>query len=151
MTQCRYEREVVDATKFDRWTDILKNHAASCSLCQETMKMTMMMGKISSQSTAHSLPSYRLIWLKAQYARKRERLSAFDLVALIGMSLVGVAGLSGLLLWRFPQLFTGIIDVTGSSASDLKNVFSHGAPLAVIAGVVVMVWLLTRDSFFAER
>ena len=113
--------------------------------------MTMMMGKISSQSTAHALPSYRLIWLKAQYARKQERLSAFDLFALIGMSLVGVAGLSGLLLWRFPQLFTGIIDVTGRSAPDLKNLFSNGAPLVVIVGVLVMIWLLTRDSFFAER
>jgi hypothetical protein len=113
--------------------------------------MVTMMKRISDEPAPHSYPAHRLIWLKAQYARKQERLSVLDIAALAGMSLAGIAGLAGLLLWRFPQTFTGIIDSAAVSLTDFKSVLSNGAPLVVIAGVLVMVWVLSRDSFFAER
>ncbi len=113
--------------------------------------MTTFMQKISHEEVPHTLPSYRLIWLKAQYARKQERLSTLDMVALIGMSLTGIAGLIGLLFWRFPQFFDGAVNATGTSAVNWTGMVSNGAPFAVIVGVLVTVWLLTRDSYFAER
>ena len=113
--------------------------------------MTSAMKTIAGAESAHPLPSYRLLWLKAQYARKQERLSAIDMISLIGMTLTGIAGMAGLVLWRFPKLFNGILETTGTSAIPWGNIISNGAPLAVIAGAFIMVWLLTRDSFFAER
>ena len=150
-TYCTFEREVLKAVKSNQWTNDVRNHAASCSLCKETIAMTTLMQKISREDVLHALPSYRLIWLKAQYARRQERLSALDMVALIGMSLTGIAGFVGLLFWRFPQLFDGAVNVTGTSAVNWTGMVSHGVPIAVIVGAIVTVWLLTRDSFFAER
>ena len=115
------------------------------------MTMARMMEHISGERGTHALPNYRLIWLKAQYARKEERLSVLDIIGLIGMSLVGIAGFIGLLLWRFPGILNGIIDSSHRPLPDINTVFSNSAPLAVIIGLIIMVWVLTRDSFFAER
>ena len=113
--------------------------------------MTRLMQEISHEDVPRTLPGYRLIWLKAQYARKQERLSKLDILSLAGLSIVGIAGLARLLVWRFPKILAGVVDITGVSLPDFKNVFSNGAPFAVIIGVVFMVWALTRDSFFAEK
>jgi len=151
MTECGHEREVIRAAKSNQWTASLRDHIENCPLCRETLNMVTMIKKISDEYATHALPGYRLIWLKAQYARKQERLSLLDFAALAGMSLAGIAGLAGLLLWRFPQTFTGIIDSAAASLIDFKSVLSNGAPLLIIAGVLVMVWVLSRDTFFAKR
>ena len=150
-TECVFEREVLRAAKTNQWTSDLSNHAASCPLCQETMAMTKITKKISQEDSTHALPSYRLIWVKAQYVRRQERLSKLDLIALIGVSLVGIAVFAGLLLWGFPQLFAGVLQSVGASSPGWSHILSNGTPLAVILGVLIMVWLLTHDSFFAER
>ena len=151
MTECRYEREVISAMKSNQWIESLRIHVAGCPLCQETMNMTRVMETISGEHSAHALPSYQLIWLKAQYAKKEERISLLDIIALSGMSLAGIAGFIGLLLWRFPNIFNGIIDSSHQHLPDISAVFSNGAPVAVIIGLIITVWVLTRDSFFAER
>jgi hypothetical protein len=148
---CVFEKQVILATKSNQWTGDLRAHTTSCPACQETIAMTTIMNNISAADTPHPLPSYRLIWLKAQYARKQERISKLDILSLAGMSILGLAGLAGLAFWRFPKLFSGIMDSTGTSALPWSNLFSNGAPLGVIAGALIIVWLLTRDSHFAER
>jgi hypothetical protein len=150
-TFCTSEREIIAAVKSQHWTDDLRHHVTNCAHCQETIAMTTMLKNFSTIDTEHPLPMYRIIWLKAQYARKEERLSTLDLVALGGMTLVGIAGLLGLLVWRFPQLFAGVFDSAARTAPGFTNVFSDGAPLAVIIGALVLVWGLTRGSFPAER
>ena len=150
-TECSRESEVLKAAKYNQWTVDVRSHAASCPHCQTTITMTTMMNKLTNIDSTHTLPSYRLLWLKAQYARKQERLSKLDMVALGGMSLVGVAGFLGLLVWRFPKLFSSILETTGTSPIHWTSIMSNGTPLAVVVGAFVIIWLLTRDSFFAER
>jgi hypothetical protein len=115
------------------------------------MEITKMMNQFAAEGRVHTLPNYRIVWLKAQYARRQERLSALDLVGLIGIALGGVGGLVGLSAGMFPRPFAALVELTGRSLPALTSLFSNNAPLAVMIGVGVMVWLLTRDSIFAER
>jgi hypothetical protein len=55
-----------------------------------------------------------------------------------------------LLLLLFPELFKRILDVPAISIPHLQNIFTSGAPILILAGVAVMVWLPTRDSIFAK-
>ncbi|MGB2867996.1 MAG: hypothetical protein WBD36_06075, partial [Bacteroidota bacterium] len=129
----------------------LGNHAASCPRCQETRATTMMMKELVANNPAHRLRDYRVIWLKAQYARKEERLTKFDLLALVGLSLSGIAGLFGLFLLMLPQLSGRFLDIMVPAVPRLSTVLSSGVPVLVVTGVAVMIWILTRDSIFIEK
>jgi hypothetical protein len=148
---CEYSAAIISATKRNQWTDPLRAHLAACPRCQETMEVKKMMNKFAAEGRVHTLPNYRIVWLKAQYARRQERISALDLVGLIGIALGGVGGLIGLSAGMFPRPFAALVELTGRSLPALTDLFSNNAPLAVMIGVAVMVWLVTRDSIFAER
>lgn len=149
MTACPREDDLLAALNSHNWTDDLRQHAAGCPHCQETMAMTNLLQQIPDAD--HPLPSYRLLWLKAQYMRKEERISVMDVVALAGMSFVGVIALAGLMFWRFPELLGKIAGLPAPSASSWTNIVSSSSPFVVVLGAILLVWLLARDSFFAER
>jgi hypothetical protein len=149
--ECVFEKEVMTVSRLQQWTDDLRAHASTCPVCSETNRVNQWMQGYSHELESRKLPSHRLIWLKAQYALKQERLSKFDIAALVGMSVVGLAGFVGLLLWQFPHFLSGFIDLTGRSFPGIRNVFSHSTSLPIAIGVVIMVWVLTRDSSFVKR
>jgi hypothetical protein len=143
--------DVVRATKSSQWTDALRAHAATCPDCQQTMAMTALMNELTAVEPRHPFPNYRTIWLKARYARKQERLTKFDLFALAAVSLSGLGGLVALLYWIFPQLFGGLLDIPVFANLRFPNLASLGTPTFILVGLAITVWLLTRDSIFAER
>jgi|ERR1041385_3366754 hypothetical protein len=147
---CSLEKEVLKAVRSRHVTDNLRAHAATCPVCSETIQVAALVHTYSSDHISYPFPNHRLIWLKAQYARKQDRISKFDIVALVGMWVLGASGFVGLLFWRFPEVFFEVIHFAGSSALDIRSVLSNGAPFAVLIGVLVTVWVLTRDSFFTE-
>lgn len=148
---CALEKEVMTAARFEQWTDSLRSHALSCPVCNETKRVSNLMQAYSRKHESPTLPSHRLIWIKAQYVGKQERLSKLEIFALGGMSVIGVAGFVGLLLWQFPRLLSNALAMTGRSFPEFSNVLSHGASLAVTVAVLIIVWVLTRDSFMADR
>jgi hypothetical protein len=148
--ECSFMRDVVRATKSNQWTDELRSHAATCSDCQQTMAMTSMMNELVTVDDPHPLPHFRTIWLKSRYAKKQERLTKFDLFALAAVSLSGLGGLVALLYWIFPQLFGGFLAIPVFANLHFPNLASLGTPTLVLIGLAITVWLLTRDSIFAE-
>jgi hypothetical protein len=148
---CVFEKEVMIAASREQWTDNLRAHASTCPACSETIRVSHWMQGYSREYESRKLPSHAVIWLKAQYALKQERLSKLDIAALVGMSVIGVAGLVGLLLWQFPHFVSGAIDLTGRSFPDLRNVFSRSTALTVAVAAAILVWVITRDSFTAKR
>ena len=146
---CEYSASVISATKSTQWPEDVRTHAAACSRCRETIAMTTMMNEISAREPTHSLPNYRTIWLKARYARKQERLTKFDILSLAGLSLFGIATLAVLLMVVFPQVFRGIFDIPTISVPQLTAAFSRGTSVFILAGVALIVWLLTKDWKYA--
>lgn len=150
-TGCPFEEQVLAAIKKDEWPDDLRRHLTACPHCQETVYMMKHLKALSTTDIEHSLPNYRLIWLHAQYARRQERISILDILMLVGMALLGLAGFLGIMFWQFRDLFTGVLGKMGISFPHMTNVISSGAPVAVFLGLIVIVWILTRDSSFMER
>ena len=148
---CKFSEATITATKSNQWTDALRTHAATCSDCQQTMAMTTMINELTADEPQHRFPDYRTIWLKARYARKQEHLTKFDLFALAAVSSSGLGGLVALLYWIFPQLFGGFLDIPVFANLRFPNLASLGTPTFILVGLAITVWLLTRDSIFAER
>jgi hypothetical protein len=148
---CQLSAATIAATKSNQWIDALRTHAATCPYCQQTMALTTMMNELTADEPRYSFPNYRTIWLKARYARKQEHLTKFDLFALAAVSLSGLGGLVALLYWIFPQLFGGILDIPVFANLRFPNFASLGTPTFILVGLAITVWLLTRDSIFAER
>lgn len=112
--------------------------------------MTMIIQGMHGDEKEHHFPTYRLIWLKAQFVRREERLSAIDLVALVAMSLAGIAMLAGFLLWRFPQMFNGALKIADRSMPRFIDLISNSPQLVVIIIVFIGVGVLTKDRFLAD-
>ncbi|HEY6953266.1 MAG TPA: hypothetical protein VI758_12740, partial [Bacteroidota bacterium] len=136
-TECTFMHDVVRAAKTGQWTDVLQTHAANCPMCLETIAVTTMMNTIASQGTSRPLPNHRTIWLKARYARKQERLTRFDLVALAGVGLSATAGLAALFYWLYPQVWGNILDLHRVSLPHFLDIHSLATPAIVLAGAVV--------------
>ena len=111
----------------------------------------MMMTKFSTEVAPRSLPDYRIIWMKAQFEKKQERLWTRDLMGLIAVSLGGLAGLVGLSAGMFPRPFAALTEFSRNSLPALKSLFTTNAPLGVMIAVALLVWLLTRDSLYARK
>ena len=160
--ECSFERRVVRAAQSDEWPDDLRAHIAGCTECQQTKTAAILVKRLSGEGASaaagaeaddqmeFSLPRYRVIWLKAQYVRRQERLSSLDILSLAGLWAVGAAGFLGLILWKFPRLLKGVLENAGTASNSLTGVFSHYESLAVAGGVFLLVWLLTKERFFAE-
>ena len=149
--ECESRRDIVRATKTTVWTDALRKHTEGCSRCQETVAMTTMMSEIAAGEGPHTLPGYRLIWLKAQFARKQDRLTKFDLFALGGLSLSGIVGLVIFFFWRFPESSATLRSIPAIFSLFLSNIYSLGIPGFVFVAILVTVWILIQDSTFTQR
>ena len=149
--ECEFSSAVINASKSHQWTDSLQSHIAGCVRCQETKEMTMMMNTLTAQGSVRALPDYRIIWMKAQYAKRQESLSLLDLIGLVAVALGGLAGLVGLSAGVFPRPFAALTELSRNSLPALKSLFTTNAPLGVMIAVALMVWLLTRDSLYARK
>jgi len=150
-TLCPREHEVVNAMKSGQWIEELHSHTEGCPACREAMMLVGTMPRLADLPVAHPLPSHRLIWLKAQYARRQQRVSNRDLIGLSGMTVVGTTILLGIVVWRFPKLFPGVVSTIQSSIPETPGGMSVTTPLIVFIVLVVFAWLITRDRFLPEK
>jgi predicted anti-sigma-YlaC factor YlaD len=149
--ECDVAPLVIRAMKSDRWTESLQNHVKTCSRCRETIAVATMIVQISAEDPVHRLPSYPSIWIRAQFARREEQLSRLHLVAMIGLTVSGVIWVAGIVFGATSQVFSSFVDFPHGFTLFSRHLLAHGAPFLVIIGVVLLVWILTRDRFFVGR
>ena len=149
--ECLHETDVLKAIRLDRWTDELREHTRSCPVCQRETLIGESMRSLSRATLAPQLPAARTLWLNAQYSRRQERLSKLDLIALIGMGLVGTCMLLGILVWQFPALFADTIGLIGARVPHMSHDVPVGTPAIVLFLLAGFVWLITRDGLFTRR
>lgn len=151
-TACSHENETLQAIRSGNLPESLLNHIASCAHCQgtRTAAEALQLLRRQSEAVSHQFPNPQLLWIRAQIARKEEKLSALDLLTLAGMTLLGAAGLIGFLFWRWPQLKHFVGGTVTASMPKLIDVFPVGIPLFVLFAVVAMVLVVTHDYFTAR-
>ena len=149
---CRFESDVLRATREDRWTDSLRAHVADCDDCSAAMLVAPWMTQFArADERKHMLPDPAVIYLKAkllQGTADANRVSRpMDVVQLIAYAVVA-GGWAVLLLWRWPMIETWMRSFTPTGM--VQNVaraeslsISFFAIVFLLASMTVMLALHT--------
>ena len=150
---CPFESETREAVRSDRWPEPLEEHMTTCEVCQETRIATTALHLVRSQAdtTDHVFPRHQLLWIRAQFVRKEEKLSALDLFTLAGVILLAASGFIGFVFWRWPQIKQVLGIETTLIPPRLVDVLPVGPPLFVFIAVIGIVLLMTMDYFATEK
>lgn len=132
---CPREHDVVLALKSGNWASELHSHSESCPFCRETVTVATALQHVPGETV---LPvSYRILWLRAQFTRKHERLSQLDRITLVGVFAVALIGFAGVVFWKWPLVHAWF---TNGSSEPVSNL-----PLYIAAGCAALVWFLTEE------
>ncbi|MBI5868832.1 MAG: hypothetical protein HZB43_11200 [candidate division Zixibacteria bacterium] len=88
---CEQESTVLRAARSNTWDEATRHHAASCPICQESLRVSRALGTIAGQMSVPSTPDPRLIWLKASFAQRQKRSAFIARIAMVAYSILGVA------------------------------------------------------------
>jgi hypothetical protein len=149
---CSREIEVVHAEKQNAWTEELRLHVQQCQFCNVTTGIMPMMKELLTVTAPESraFPSHQVLWIRAQFTKRQEKLSLFDLVTFVGTLAVGLIGLLGVLIWKVPgflHLVPGFKDQSPLPWTELAPV---GIPVIVIVGGLLL-YTIFSDVFAVER
>ena len=102
MIHCRQPDAVLRAARSDAWSPELRAHAASCAVCQDTLRLSSALQALASSSPEGPLPDPGLILRKARLLQRleareddRERVTRPLTLA----AAIALAGAGGLLAW----------------------------------------------------
>ncbi|TAK60897.1 MAG: hypothetical protein EPO24_06340 [Bacteroidetes bacterium] len=151
--ECTFEREVTHAEKTDAWNERLQNHLQECSSCRNALLIAKAMDSVQAGALqkASAVPAYRVLWFKAQYMQRQERLSTLDLVKLLGVSFVGALALIGIIVWKIPTLSSLLTISESASGFVFHTIIPLSIPIAFIIAVVIALWMYSLEFFFARR
>ena len=142
---CPYEYENIAAARSGRWSDRLRMHVKTCAECRETASMARTLQQCALRMASGLIPpaSYRLLWLKAQFTRKQERLSRLDRLSLVGIFVAAAVTLIGFALWKWSLVLRWLAGVSGEPGSSV--------PFFLLSGCAALVWFLTEELFLHEK
>jgi hypothetical protein len=140
---CSRESDVVHAAKSRQWTEELQAHVAGCVACKETVEVVATLQDLTTESAGVKPPiSYRVIWMRAQVARREERLSKLDRFMILAGYSTFVLALLGSALWKW-DLVKSWISAVSSDAGVHLSVY-------IVVGCAAFLWLLTEELFSKE-
>jgi hypothetical protein len=152
ITTCPREQDVITASRENRWNEELRRHAEQCPVCGTTLSILPMMEQLRSETLnepAH-LPSSQLIWIRAQFSKRQQKLSLLDLVILIGALVTGTAGLFGILIWKIPGVLQAIPGFTKQQSPSIIDLAPIGVPILLIVGGL-LIYTIFPDVFAVEK
>jgi hypothetical protein len=142
---CERESDVAEAVRRGSFSDELRGHVRSCSICAETQSVAQMLHTASLLRVEHEPSAAGLAWHRAQTRKKELALkrATRPLIYLRGLSVVYVALFAVWLLhyfWRpgFMELLSGWNVLQSETAC-------FGVAIAVLA-VAIGAWYLLYDG-----
>lgn len=157
MNNCRFERDVLRASREDRWTDSLREHLTECADCIATASVAPWMKRFARISDReHILPDPQIVWLKAKLLQGTAdiaRVSRPMNVAQIVAYFVVAGGWAGMLTWKWDAVQAWLRGFTPSGI--LQNV-ARGETLSLsfLAFVIVLASttaMLALHTIMAEE
>jgi hypothetical protein len=142
---CKRESDVVEALRRDSFSDELRGHVRSCSICAETQVVAQMLQTASRLHVEYEPSAAGLVWRRAQ-ARKKEialKRATRPLIVMRAMSIVYVVFSAAWLLhcfWRPGSMGS----ISGWNVLPIETVFADVA-IAVLA-MAIGAWYLLRDG-----
>ncbi|MFI5253632.1 MAG: hypothetical protein ACHQQQ_14515 [Bacteroidota bacterium] len=153
LTTCEHEAEVISAVKMKTLAGELGIHAAQCSVCEQAIQITGVMGDIALTTIQNGspMPNFQFIWLKSQYTRREKDLSLVELIALLVSSLIAAVVSAFIVLNKYGDGFDKFIQTIFQSTHNCGAVVTLGLPAILLFGLVFMIWFFALDSYFLER
>ena len=150
MSECRYETDVVTAAKNGSWTEVLRDHAASCITCAETaLVVAALTEDVDVLARDNSpLPDPKAIWIRSRLTARRERsFLATRIITWTQRAAVIFAAAVGLFLAPgFQDLASKVKDAFPSpSVPDLPVLISGPAAVMVMTFIVMGLMALWNE------
>jgi hypothetical protein len=142
---CKRESDVVEALRRDSFSDELRGHVRSCSICAETQAVAQMLQTASRMHVVHEPSAAGLVWRRAQ-VRKNEialKRATRPLIVMRAMSVVYVV-FSGAWLLHYFWRSGSMGSISGWNVLQSETA-CFGVALAVLA-MAIGAWYLLRDG-----
>jgi hypothetical protein len=142
---CERESDVVEALRRDSFSDELRGHVRSCSICAETQAVAQMLQTASRLHVEHEPSAAGLVWRRAQ-TRKNEialKRATRPLIVMRAMCVVYVVFSAAWLLhyfWRSGSMGS----ISGWNVLQSETAW-FGVAIAVLA-MAIGAWYLLRDG-----
>ena len=146
---CRHEPQVRRAAAENQWTDMLRQHIATCAECAAAAAAAPFMTRLSRlDERQRKLPDPGVVWLKAQLLRSSavadRAARPLNIVQMLAYGIVA-AGWAAVLTWKWSDLqrwllgFTPTHMVQGMSSLSVTFLLT----VVVLATMTVMLGLHT--------
>src|SRR6185369_11140892 len=112
--QCPMESGIVAGAAAGTLSAAQRTHAASCPVCAGSISISSVMTDIALAFRAekHLSIDPKMLWYRAQFGKRRERISLLDMISLWMMSFAGVCATLVLVWINYPALST-MVSSTG--------------------------------------
>lgn len=151
-TPCGREHELLDAIAAGRVSEELRNHAASCGECSESLLVGSFLrhGAAEEMSTLPPLPDAGYLWWRArleQRAAASER--ATRVITLAQRAAILSAGLLTIpvVRWAWPHLRAGFEAVNPAALAPSLPAEAGRPGLVIAVSLLVVASLALLDSF----
>jgi hypothetical protein len=143
---CERESNVVEALRRDAFSDELRDHVGSCTICAETQRVAQVLLQTASRLRAEHEPSaVGLVWRRAQVRKKELALkrATRPLIFMRVLSVVYVALFAGWSLHYFGR--PKFMELPYGWNVLVNECACFGVAIAVLA-VAIGVWFLLHDG-----
>ncbi|MBI3450601.1 MAG: hypothetical protein HY049_17025 [Acidobacteria bacterium] len=143
---CDREEAVLRASRQDRWTDELREHARGCAVCADVALAASFMNMGSAAAADHPLPDAGLVFWKAQLRAKRDAVArATRPIAVVEQAawacaivVVGAAA-----VWAVPAFMGSMSAVAVASAPATTAAQGSGLGLGALLALALLPIALT--------
>jgi len=142
---CPFEEETSAAVISGVWPESLRAHASDCPDCLDTVLCGRALNEIAVRpgSPAESPVSASVIWVRAQYAETRRRISRADAILLSGSLGTTFAGIASVTIWKW--------EILRQWFSALAQSTSPYFPLYALIATAAVILFLFEETFFPGR
>jgi hypothetical protein len=138
---CSLEAQVVAAARSGSWTAALREHAAGCASCRETLDVFPAMQRLATQTVAPTPPPFATLRLRAEFARRQELRARRDRVQAFFPAAVAVILVVGL-FWWFGAPPQNVLRESVDLATGASRDFTGGLGLAIFFGFAMLTLVL---------
>ena len=142
---CSFEARVVAAARSGSWTNALRDHAAACASCRETLDVLPALQRLATLTVAPTPPQFATIRLRAEFARRQRLGARRDAVQTYLSPAVAVVLVAGLFWWigAPPQ---DVVRESIELATSALRVFTGGLGLAIFLGFAMLTFVLMEEG-----
>jgi hypothetical protein len=142
---CSFEAQVVAAARSGSWTAALREHAAACASCRETLDVLPAMQRLATQTLAPTPPPFATMRLRAEFARRQElraRRAPLHTYLPAALAVVLLAGL----FWWYGAPPQNVVRESINLATSASRVFTGGLGLALFLAFAMITFVLMEDG-----